>query len=106
MKTSILALALACALSLELTSFAQDSGAVKTSSINGTVMVTRDKAGKITLVALKTEKGNLLVPTKANESFAAYEGKKVKACCAVQGNAVVPLCVTGLIQAQKIPAGK
>lgn len=111
MKSLILALSFATALSFALTCPASVQAAENAvaaangiRTVVGTVSVSRDKSGKPTIVALKTENGSLLVPTKSIDSFLPHDGRKVKACCSVQGKSLIPICVTGIVQAQKIAA--
>ncbi len=110
MRSMLLALSFAAALSIDPTSFAgapaNAAATQKTATVTGTVAVCRDKSGNVSMVSLKTDNGSVLVPSSANDAFAPFEGKKVKACCAIQGQQLVPVSVSGLVQAAKIPASK
>ena len=111
MKRLLMALSIATALSFALTApinlhAVDNTASTQTTQVMGTVVVTKDKSGNTSLVSLKTDNGSLLVPTKAMDSFAPYEGKKVKACCVAQGKALIPLCVTGIVQPQRVPTGR
>jgi hypothetical protein len=75
-----------------------------TTTVEGLIKVSKDRSGAVSMVAVQTPKGNLLVPTKDMGSFVGYEGKKVKVFCAIEGKNIVPRCVTGIVQAQKVPA--
>ena len=109
MKSILLALSFVATLSLSLTipcqSAADAAVAPSTKTVPGTVVVSKDKNGKVALVVFKTDSGNLLVPTKSMAGFVPYDGKNVNVSCVVQGNVAVPLCVIGINQPHKISCG-
>ncbi len=110
MKRVATAVFLAAILSAAPTSMsslcAAESSTSKSSMVlEGVVSAAKNKSGDIAMIVFKTATGNLLVPAKSFDSFAPYDGKKVRACCVVKGNSLLPVCVIGIVQAQKIPKG-
>ena len=78
-----------------------------TQTINGKVIVSKDKSGKAIAAVLKTDSAVLAIPTARVERFAAYEGRDVRVSCSINGKIAIPLCVIGLANRQQsVPGGR